>query len=128
MSTATIATIVENDDGADFLYELQPHHNLVVIVEMCQAQRPSKLGSLKGSHAKYEEEFSRLEATMSTLAGNGSVEHRFPQNAVCPWNYDKTQVVCCKQPANDEPRFRRMWWYSIWKCYSLQVWHVTICR
>ena len=65
---------LENDDGADFLYELQPHHNLVVIVEMCQAQRPSKLGSLKGSHAKYEEEFSRLEATMSTLAGNGSVE------------------------------------------------------
>ena len=25
---------LENDDGADFLYELQPHHNLVVIVEM----------------------------------------------------------------------------------------------
>jgi len=54
------------------LLTLQKHHDLVIVVEMCEAQRPSKLGSLKGSHEKYEEEFSRLQQTLDLLAGEGS--------------------------------------------------------
>ena len=56
------------------LLQLQGHHNLVFIVELCQAQRPSKLGSLKGSHEKYMDEFSRLQNTVSELNGDGTVE------------------------------------------------------
>jgi len=61
-------------DNEPQLLALQEHHQLVVLVEMCQAQRPSKLGSLKGTHEKYEEEFMRLEATVALLAGDGAVE------------------------------------------------------
>ena len=52
---------------------LQQHHELCVIIEMCQAQRPSKLGSLKGSHAKYVAEFERLSAAFQDLQGDGTV-------------------------------------------------------
>lgn len=58
----------------DPLLELQAHHNLVFIVEFCHAQRPSKLGSLKGTHEKYLDEFARLEQTVSELRGAGAVE------------------------------------------------------
>jgi len=71
-----IATIDDlDDDGpqAPPLLTLQAHHDLVFIVELCEAQRPSKLGSLKGSHEKYEDEYSRLQASLDTeLAGEGS--------------------------------------------------------
>jgi hypothetical protein len=52
---------------------LQQHHELCVIIEMCQAHRPSKLGSLKGSHAKYVAEFERLSAAFQDLQGDGTV-------------------------------------------------------
>jgi len=58
----------------DPLLKLQPHHSLVFIVELCEAQRPSKLGSLKGSHEKYLDELSRLEQTVELLRGDGAVE------------------------------------------------------
>ena len=60
-------------DAAPQLLTLQAHHELVVIVELCEAQRPSKLGSLGGSHAKYEDTYNNLESWLSGLAGNGSV-------------------------------------------------------
>ena len=56
------------------LLELQTNHNLIVIVEMCQATRPSKLGSLKGSHEKYVDELGRLTSTVESLKGAGAVE------------------------------------------------------
>ena len=62
---------LEADDEP--LLQLQQHHELVIIVELCEATRPSKLGSLKGSHEKYEDEFSRLEGVLSELTGSGSI-------------------------------------------------------
>jgi len=55
------------------LLQLQDHHELVVTVELCGAVRPSKLGSLKGSHEKYEEEFAALEDKLRELEGRGSL-------------------------------------------------------
>lgn len=55
------------------LLTLQSHHELVVVVELCCAQRPSKLGSLKGSHAKYEEQFNRMESIFDEVRGSGTV-------------------------------------------------------
>ena len=66
-------SIMDIDNEEEPLLNLQAHHELVFIVELCEAQRPSKLGSLKGSHAKYEEEFARLEETLSSLAGDGAI-------------------------------------------------------
>ncbi len=55
--------------------QLQACHKLVITIELCQAERPSRLGSLKGTHAKYEDEFARVEQAVATeLAGDGTVE------------------------------------------------------
>jgi len=56
------------------LLELQSQHQLIFIVEVCQAKRPSKLGSLKGSHEKYLDELARLEKTVEDLKGEGTLE------------------------------------------------------
>lgn len=77
--------------------QLAAHHNLVVLVEMCQAQRPSKLGSLKGSHAKYEDELSRLEQTLQELAGDGTVEVIKWEPGMPAW--PGTGSSCAAQPA-----------------------------
>lgn len=55
------------------LLTLQAHHELVVVVELCCATRPSKLGSLKGSHAKYEEQFMRMEDVLGQVAEGGQL-------------------------------------------------------
>ena len=74
MKSKGLNMIDDLDAEEEPLLELQQHHELVIIVELCEATRPSKLGSLKGSHAKYEEEFSRLEGELSAaLAGAGSI-------------------------------------------------------
>lgn len=64
---------LDGPDGPEPLLELQAHHELIFLVEHCHAQRPSKLGSLKGSHEKYVDEFSRLEQTVESLRGGGAV-------------------------------------------------------
>ena len=74
MKSKGLSMIDDLDAEEEPLLQLQQHHELVIIVELCEATRPSKLGSLKGSHAKYEEEFSRLEGELSAaLAGDGSI-------------------------------------------------------
>ena len=69
-----LQTLDDLDGDEPQLAQLQSHHVLIVIVELCEAQRPSKLGSLKGTHEKYEEEFSRLEDTLSELRGEGELK------------------------------------------------------
>ena len=70
-----VNTIDDLDGPAEEpLLELQSHHKLIFIVEMCQAVRPSKLGSLKGTHDKYEDELTKLQSTVADLAGAGAVE------------------------------------------------------
>ncbi len=55
------------------LLELQQHHEILVVIELCEAARPSKLGSLKGSHAKYEEHYQRMESIFDEVRGQGEV-------------------------------------------------------
>lgn len=61
-----------DSDSSTPEHKLLQHHELIFIVELCEAQRPSKLGSLKGSHEKYEEEFARLQEGFTELRGDGS--------------------------------------------------------
>lgn len=58
------------------LLTLEACHELIVTVEFCNATRPSKLGSLKGSHAKYEEEFHRIEDALTVARGLGVLSVR----------------------------------------------------
>jgi len=64
---------IDDLDDVEPLLELQGHHELIVIVEMCEAERPSRLGSLKGSHRRYEEEYGKLEESFQELSGSGVV-------------------------------------------------------
>ena len=74
MKSKGLSMVDDLDQEEEPLLQLQQHHELVIIVELCEATRPSKLGSLKGSHAKYEEEFSRLESELTAaLAGDGTI-------------------------------------------------------
>jgi len=72
---------LDEEEGAPPLLRLQAHHDLVFIVELCEATRPSKLGSLKGSHEKYEDEYSRLQQMLDdALRGEGSCSfHKWKQ-------------------------------------------------
>lgn len=74
MKSKGFQTLDDLEQEEQQLLELQNHHKLVVIVEFCHAVRPSKLGSLKGSHEKYEEEFARLEQTFGGIQGAGEIE------------------------------------------------------
>jgi hypothetical protein len=77
---------IDDLDTAEPLLQLQPHHELVFIVELCEAQRPSKLGSLGGTHQKYEDTLSSLEDWLRELAGSGAIrmEKWMPGMPVAP--------------------------------------------
>jgi len=66
-----INNIDDIEDDSEPLLTLQNHHELVVVVEMCPAQRPS--ASLKGTHERYEQEFARLNDSLQDLQGEGSM-------------------------------------------------------
>lgn len=70
-----LCNLTDLDDAEEALLQLQGHHELVVVVEMCEAQRPSKLGSLKGTHEKYEEEYNKLQETFAELSGDGAIRY-----------------------------------------------------
>jgi len=62
-----------DDEEEEELLLPQGHHELVVHIEHCTAQRPSRTGSLRGSSQKYEDHTTQLKEVLQPLCGDGSL-------------------------------------------------------
>ena len=67
---------IDDADDEPAHLQMQQHHELSVAVEYCVAQRPSKLGSLRGSSAKYESMYDSLAEVLADLQGEGAITVR----------------------------------------------------
>ena len=79
-----VATFDDDAESVDPRRTLEPHHELVVVVEYCTAPRPSRIGSLRGSAEKYTNCFALLDEALQPLKGeelrsNGWVMFIFDQ-------------------------------------------------
>ena len=64
----------DDDEEAATHHEMTADHELVIHIEHCKADRPSKMGSLKGCKENYETKARDIETVIKSLSlGDGTV-------------------------------------------------------
>ena len=65
----------DDDDEAVTHHEMTADHELVIHIEHCKADRPSKMGSLKGCKENYETKARDIETVIKSLSlGDGTLQ------------------------------------------------------